>query len=155
MITFKPIIITSGRHKDGTYPVYIRITQKGVSRRVPTTMTAGQADLTRSLKLKSPEILQKAGELIGRMRGALADVSPFLLDEWDTDRIVTHIRDAMTAQTFRLDFFAFADEFVKTKLPQTAKIYGNAAGVSIIKYCWRHANGFRHVFQDAGLNVSV
>ena len=126
MITFKPIIITSGRHKDGTYPVYIRITQKGVSRRVPTTMTAGQADLTRSLKLKSPEILQKAGELIGRMRGALADVSPFLLDEWDTDRIVTHIRDAMTAQTFRLDFFAFADEFVKTKLPQTAKIYGNA-----------------------------
>lgn len=126
MITFKPIIITSGRHKDGTFPVYIRITQKGVSRRIPTTMAAGPADLTRSLKLKSPDILDKAGELIRRMRSTLADVSPFLLDEWDVDQVVTHIRTTITVNSFTLDFFSFGDEFIKTKLPQTGKIYRTA-----------------------------
>ena len=128
MITFKPIIITSGRHKDGTFPVYIRITQKGVVRRIPTTLAAGPSDLTRSLKLKSPDILDKAGELIRKMRATLADVSPFLLETWDTDQVVTHIRDAMTAQTFHLDFFTFADEYLKTKRPETAHIYRSALG---------------------------
>lgn len=33
MITFKPIVIPGNRRKDGTYPVKIRVTFKGKTRR--------------------------------------------------------------------------------------------------------------------------
>lgn len=37
MITFKPIVIPGNRRKDGTYPVKIRVTFKGKSRRLAVT----------------------------------------------------------------------------------------------------------------------
>lgn len=123
MVTFKPIIVPGARRRDGRYCVYIRIYQKGKTRRVPTTLTAGPSDLTRTLKLKSANILSKAGDLIERMREPLADVPPFVLDEWDVDKVVEHIRAGLTAQTFRLDFFTFGEEYARGKGAQTAKSY--------------------------------
>lgn len=38
IVTFKLIVIN--RRKDGTWPVKIRVTFKGVSRRLPTTIAA-------------------------------------------------------------------------------------------------------------------
>ena len=77
MITFKAIVISNNRRKDGTYPVKIRVTFKGVSRRLPTTLVCTTNDLTRSLKIKSATILNKSDELINRMRTAVKDISPF------------------------------------------------------------------------------
>ena len=47
MITLKAIVIPNNRRKDGTYPVKIRVTYKGVSRRLATAMVCKPTDLTR------------------------------------------------------------------------------------------------------------
>jgi hypothetical protein len=104
MITYKPIIIPGGRRRDGTWPVKIRVTFKGVSRRLPTTLVCTDADLTRSGRIKNATILERAGELIARMRETSAGLSPFTLAAWDVDRVVKHIRGSLTAQYFQLDF---------------------------------------------------
>ena len=126
MITYKPIIIPGGRRKDGTWPVKIRVTFRGVSRRIPTTLVCTDADLTRGGKIKNATILERAGELIARMRATTADLSPFTLEAWDVDRIVEHIRARLTAQDFRLDFFEYADRIIAGKIPHTRAYYGTA-----------------------------
>lgn len=126
MITYKPIIIPGGRRKDGTWPVKIRITFKGVSRRLPTTLTCTDQDLTRSGRIKNATIIDKAGELIGRMRATTDTLSPFTLEAWDVDQVVEHIRTALTAQTFRLGFIFFGREFIQGKAPGTRAGYTTA-----------------------------
>lgn len=126
MITYKAIIIPGGRRKDGTYPVKIRITFKGVSRRLPTTLVARDIDLTRSGRIKNATILEKAGELISRMRATTEGLSPFTLEGWEIDQVVAHIRTALSAESFRLDFFAWGHEFIQGKAEGTRAGYTTA-----------------------------
>ncbi len=126
MITYKPIIIQGGRRKDGTFPVKVRVTFKGVSRRLPTTLVCTDQDLTRSGKIKNATILQKANELISRMRATCDNLSPFTLEGWDVDDVVNHIRTTLTAQTFKLDFLAFGRDYILSKDEGTRSSYTTA-----------------------------
>ena len=126
MITYKPIIIPGGRRKDGTWPVKIRVTFKGVARRLPTTLTCADQDLTRSGKIKNATILEKANELISRMRATTDTLSPFTLEAWDVDQVIDYIRTTLTSQSFRLDFIAFGREFILGKAPGTRAGYTTA-----------------------------
>lgn len=126
MITFKAIVIPNNRRKDGTYPVKIRVTFKGVTRRLPTTLACTPGDLTRSLKIKSADILNRSDELIARMRGTVKDLSPFDLEGWDVDRVVRHIKDRLAEKTFRLDFFEWGERFIAGKSEGTRKAYVNS-----------------------------
>lgn len=125
-VTFKAVCIASNRRKDGTYPVRIRVTFKGDSRRLPTNLVARPADLTRSLHIKSPDITSKAGALIAQMQGTLTDLSPFVLEGWDVDRVVAHIKTRLAGQTFRLDFFQYADKYLGGKTETTRRTYAMA-----------------------------
>lgn len=135
-VTFKAVV--SPRRKDGTFPVRIRVTFKGVSRRLPTNLVAEQADLTRSLHLKSPSLLNKTAALVSQMRATLADVSPFALEGWDVDRVVAHIRHSLEGEDFRLDFFEFAEGYLAGKTPQSRRVY-NAALNSLERYLGQRA----------------
>lgn len=126
MITFKPIVIPGGRRKDGTWPVKIRVTFKGQSRRLPTTLTCVDADLTRSGRIKNANVLEKAAELITRMRASCNQLSPFVVETWTVDDVVRWIRKDLTAEQWRLDFFQFADEYVATKKESTRAVYLSA-----------------------------
>ena len=126
MITFKAIVISNNRRKDGTYPVKIRVTFKGVSRRFPTTLVCTTNDLTRSLKIKSASILNKSDELISRMRNAVKDLSPFDLDNKDVDWVVSNIKDSLTQEDFHLDFFEWSDRYILTKAETTRRAYSCA-----------------------------
>lgn len=126
MITFKAIIIPGNKHRDGTYTVNIRVTFKGKSRRLATTLVCTQSDLTRTLKIKSADILNKSDALIARMRNSVKDISPFDLEERDVDWVVSHIKDDLSGEAFRLDFFSWADRYLETKGAQTALTYRSA-----------------------------
>ena len=128
VVTFKPVIIQGNRRKDGTWAVYIRVTFKGVCRRLPTSLAATSSDLTRSGRIRSQDLLEKAGELVSRMRGALADLTYFEMEAWDVDRVVGRIRDRLGAEGFRLDFFVWADRYLKTKGASTRRTYDQALG---------------------------
>ena len=126
MITFKAIIIPNNRRKDGTYPVKIRVTFKGVSRRLPTTLVCKSTDLTRGNKIKNADILSKADELINRMRGAVKDISPFDLDARDVDWVVNRIKDRLTEENFHLDFFEWCGRYIQSKSKPTQGAYSAA-----------------------------
>lgn len=126
MITFKAIIIPGNRRKDGTYPVNIRVTFKGKSRRLATTLSATQGDLSRSLKIKNAQILNRTDALIAQMRDAVKDISPFDLEAQDVDWVVRHIKDRLAGEQFRLDFFEWSDRYILTKADSTRKAYVSA-----------------------------
>lgn len=125
-VTFKPVLISTNKHRDGTIPVKIRVTFRGVSRRLSTTLVARPGDYTRTLHIKNPDIINKAGALIARMQDSIADVSPFVLEGWDVDAVVAHVRARMMEQTFRLDLFEWAEEVLAGKLPATRRVYDAA-----------------------------
>lgn len=126
MITFKAIIIPGNRRKDGTYPVNIRVTFKGKSRRLATTLVCTAADLTRSLKIKNPTILNKSDALIAKMRTEASGISPFDLEDHDVDWVVNRIKSGLAEKSFRLDFFTWADTFIMSKDKSTRKTYSVA-----------------------------
>jgi len=126
MITFKAIVIPGNRRKDGTFPVVIRVTFKGKSRRLATTLVCRSADLTRTHRIKDATILNKADALIGRMRDAVKDISPFDLEDRDVDWVVGKIKDSLSGEDFRLDFFDWADKYVMTKAETTRSAYTSA-----------------------------
>ena len=126
MITFKAIIIPGNRRKDGTYPVNIRVTFKGKTRRLPTTLVCSPGDLTRTLKIKNATILNKSDALIARMRDAVKDLSPFDLEQQDVDWVVRHIKDSLTQEDFHLDFFEWSDRYILSKTETTRRAYSCA-----------------------------
>ena len=123
MVSLKPIVVQGSRRSDGTYLVYIRVYHAGKSRRVPTTVIAQQSDLTRSGRIKNAEILRKCEPLLKRMRDALAGISPFDLEDRDVDWVVGRIRDSLTAGSFSLDFFDFADSVLPSMTEGSRKGY--------------------------------
>lgn len=126
MITFKAIVIPNNRRKDGTHPVKIRVTFKGVSRRLPTTLVCKDNDLTRGNKIKNASILSRSDDLINKMRSVVAEFSPFDLDCRDVDWVVSKIKDRLSEQTFHLDFFEWAESFILTKSDTTRPGYRSA-----------------------------
>lgn len=126
MASIRPAIVTSNRRKDGSFVVYIRVTHAGKSRRLPTSILCYQTDLTRGLKIKNATILARAEEICREMRSHLEGVDPFTLESWDVCQIVAHIRRGMEGESFRLDFFDFAEGYLKAKEPQTRRAYTGA-----------------------------
>ena len=126
MITFKAIVIPNNRRKDGTYPVKIRVTFKGVSRRLPTTLVCTPNDLTRSLKIKSATILSRTDELINKMRAIVAGMSLFDLENKSVDWVVSRIKESLTGESFELDFFTWGEKVIKTKNENTRFAYVSA-----------------------------
>ena len=126
MITLKAIVIPNNRRKDGTYPVKIRVTYKGVSRRLATAMVCKPTDLTRSLKIKNADILSQADKIIIRMRNVIKEISPFELEDKDVDWVVRKIKDKLSGEKFRLDFFEWSAKFLKQKSLSTRKAYERA-----------------------------
>lgn len=114
-ITIKAVVVAGRKRKDGTYGVKIRITFGRRCRFLPTNIVASPADLTRSLKIKNPIIIAQTNALCDRLRQEAARLNPFDLQGRDVTWVVARITDAMKAQDFRLDFFRWADEYLKSK----------------------------------------
>ena len=118
--------ITPYRRKDGTSPVFIRVTFGGKFRRIQTTLVCYPSDLSRAGKIKSAAINEKAEALIKRMREAVSNISPFDLEGKDVDWVVAKIRNGATADLFRLDFFQFADKYLEGKSDGSRPAYRQA-----------------------------
>ena len=126
LITYKPIIVPSNKRDDGTYLVYIRITFRRKSRRWQTNMSCASTDLTRSLRIKNSTILDKAGELIRRMKKATDDLTFVDLEDKDVDWVVNRIKFIMQGEKFSLDFFEWGEKYILTKNLSTRKAYERA-----------------------------
>ena len=126
MITFKPVINKNGRRRDGTWPVKIRVTFKGKNRQLKTNLVCTDADLTRSGKIKSAAIIDRANELIAQMRATCSGLSPFVTANWTVDDVIANIRKTLTAEKWNLDFFAWSKKYLNCKKPHTRRTYDTA-----------------------------
>ena len=126
MITIKPIVVTSNRRRDGTFLVVLRVYFDGKVRRVPTSIVCRQSDLTRSGRIKSQAVLDMANAQAAKMMEAVAGLTGKELAGKDVDWVVERMKCADRLHTFRLDFFAFADEYLETKRPSSRCQYVTA-----------------------------
>lgn len=124
--TFRAVVYAHHKRKDGTYNVKINVYFNGKERRLPTTIYCTKADLTRSFHIKNNDILSLVNREIDRMRGAIADISFFDLETKDVDWLVGKIKAKLSAESFHLDFFTFAGNFISGMKPETKKIYVSA-----------------------------
>ena len=124
--TFRPAVYAHHKRKDNTYNVKICIYFKGKERRLPTTIYCTKEHLTRTYHIKSQDILNKANELIRKMSSAISDLSIFDLEDKNVDWVVSRIKARLTAQTFRLDFFEFAEEYIAGMNDGTRRTYISA-----------------------------
>ena len=115
MIHFKPVVLEHHKRRDGTFPVKIRITFNRSVRYLPTTLTCTASDLTRSMKIKNADIIARADEVTNRLRREAATFSTFDIQGKDVDYVIKKLTERLKMEDFRLDFFAWADEFLMTK----------------------------------------
>lgn len=126
MIKMRPAVYANHKRKDGSYPVKIVVYFKGKERKLPTNIVCQPQHLTRALKLKQAEPLFLAQDQIIKMQAACADLTSFDLEYRDVDFVVNHIKNKLSKQVFRLDFFQFADQFVEGKKEGTRARYVQA-----------------------------
>jgi len=126
MIHFKAVVFAHHKRRDGTIPVKIRVTFARGVRYLPTTLTCTAADLTRSMKIKNADIIARANELTDRLRKMAADFTAFDLEGRDVDWVVKQLTERMRAQDFRLDFFVWADDFLRSKTEGNRRKYETA-----------------------------
>lgn len=124
--TFRPVVYAHHKRKDGTFNVKINIYFNGKERRLPTNIYCTKDDLTRTHHIKSADILSKCNILIGKMQGAIADISMFDSEGKDVDWLVSRIKNRLTQQSFHLDFFVWSDQFLSGMKPSTRKVYDTA-----------------------------
>lgn len=129
MITVKPLVFAHRKKRDGTYPVTIRVTFARKSRYLPTTITCTAADVTRGMKIKSASVLARANEICDRLRMEAAKINPFDLQGHDVDWVVDRLRAAMAARSFQLDFFEWAEVFLKKKREGNRRRFRTALNV--------------------------
>ena len=128
MLTIAPVVFSHHRRKDGTYNVKIRVTWKGVNKYIATNLWCSKDDLTRSLKIKTPAIVDAAARLVKELRDSVSDLSPALMENLTTDDIVRLMKAHRRAESFQLDFFAYGDQFAAKKNKSTAHAYTMALG---------------------------
>lgn len=112
MATFKAVVSAHQRRADGSYNIKIRVTHRRVSRWLATNLTAYPADLTRTLNIKSKALQWRCDELIRQMREAISDIPPFALEERDVEWVVQRVKAHLAGDEFRLDFFAYARDYI-------------------------------------------
>lgn len=127
MITLKPIIVPSNRRQDGTWPVVIRLTFQGKSRRIATPLVCTPQDLSRSLHIRTNSpVMEQAQDIVKRMREAVAGIDPCELASRDVDWVAARIRSYFSRKSFVLDFLAWGNKFIQSKEKTTRRAYSAA-----------------------------
>lgn len=114
-ITFSPVVYSQFKRRDDTYVVKMRITLNGKSKYLTTSEVAYPSQLTRSLKIKDPGLLQRLRDLESRMREAVSGLDMYELEKMDVDEAVAHMNATLLGEGFRLDFLAFWPKAVSSK----------------------------------------
>ena len=129
MATFKAEV--QNRRADGTYNVRIRVTHNRQVRRMSTNIYAKQSDLTKSLKIKNPDIINASNKLISQCITICNDLS-FSIVAMNVDELTDTIKSRLKGEDrFSLDFIKFANEEIAKMKPGTASFYVTAINALI------------------------
>ena len=108
MPTFKSVVIPSNRKHDGTWNVKIRVTHNRVVRYVATPFYVTQSQLTRGYKIKDAKINDLTNQKIKEYQDIVLNIG-FLINDIDVDHLIRLLQN----QGQQIDFFVYADKYVK------------------------------------------
>lgn len=113
-VTFAPVVYSQFKRRDGNYAVKMRITVNKQSKYITTSEVASPKQLTRSLSIKDPALIQRLRDLESKMRDAIAGLDMYTLEQMNVDEVVAHMNRRILGD-FKLEFCAFWTEAVADK----------------------------------------
>lgn len=149
MATFKCLIRSSDRKKDGTWRVKIRVTHNRKTRYIPTPFHVSEEQVTRGLKIKDRRILDQVEDRIRELKDA-ADKIGFLADEISID----HFVELIEQKTDKIDFFGFMDKHI-AKLESEERIQTANARRVAKNSLQRFVKKEKLYFQDIDSNLML
>ena len=124
MLTFKGVVMPHEQKKDKTYNVKIQITYQRRVKRISTSIFVKPEDLTKSFKIKNPDITKQVDSLIECYRSICAGLQ-IELNDYTLDDIVSFIKEERNKVTC-IDFIQFSREWTATSTCKGAKNYKSA-----------------------------
>ena len=125
MATFKALVLSHQKRKDGTYNVKIRVTHNRRHKYLPTPLYAGKDDLTKSLKIKNYLILDATEAIIKDYR-TKCSVLGVAVAQYDVDQLCDILNEPDKGE-WKVNFFEYAETFIaKGKAQKTQRGYQSA-----------------------------
>ena len=123
-VTVAPVIREQCWKEDGTNFVRLRITFNRRSRYITTNLLAREEQVTRSGKIKDPDLQFRMNKLAKEVQDILSQLDSNSLQTMSFDQIMAFIQKKDEEEKpFSLDFFTFAEEIVGGKKGQSQKTY--------------------------------
>lgn len=111
MATFKALVLSHQKRRDGTYNVKIRVTHNRKHKYIPTAMYAGKDDLTKSLKIKNYLILDATEEIIKDYRTKCAKIGASLND-YSVEKLCAILEEGVNKEEWKVNFFEYAEKII-------------------------------------------
>lgn len=120
MATLKAVV--DHRKADGTYNVKIRLTHNRKALYIPTELYITERQMTRSKKIKDPNIVSATDSLIDEMRKAIVSIRH--IEQMDCSQLREALHRKMSeGEVFRLDFFEYANRKIEKMSGNTRITY--------------------------------
>ena len=114
MATFKALVLSHQKRRDGTYNVKIRVTHNRKHKYIPTAMYAGKDDLTKSLKIKNYLILDATEEIIKAYRTRCAKIGT-ALNDYSVEKLCANLEEGASKEEWKVNFFEYAETVINKK----------------------------------------
>ena len=126
MATFKALVLSHQKRRDGTYNVKIRVTHNRKHKYIPTAIYAGKDDLTKSLKIKNYLILDATDEIIKVYRTRCTQIGA-ALGECSVEKLCAFLEEGAKQEEWKINFFEYAEKIIsKAKAKTTQNNYRGA-----------------------------
>lgn len=125
--TFKAVVYSDNKKKDGTYNIKIRITHRRQTLKISTNIFVTAHQLTRGLKLKDHQIIDETEQLIANWRSIVGRLG-VAADIMTVKQIVEYIRQTeLKERSFSLDFIEYMRTVSSSMCAGTASNYRTTA----------------------------
>lgn len=113
MATFKAVVLSHQKRRDGTYNVKIRVTHNRKHKYLPTSLYVGKDDITKSRKIKNYLVLDATEAIIKDFRTKCNTLAT-ALDTYSVERLCEVLKRE-TQEQWQVNLFEFAEKVVKKK----------------------------------------
>ena len=126
MTTFKALVLSHQKRRDGTYNVKIRVTHNRKHKYIKTALYAGKNDLTKSLKIKNHLISDATDEIIKVYRARCTQIGA-ALGEYSVEKLCATLEEGANKEEWKVNFFEYAEKIIpKGKAKATQNNYRGA-----------------------------
>lgn len=124
-VTVIPVVLDSKWKKNGTNFVRLRFTLRRESKLIKTNIVVRKEHMGTGGRIKDLSVKARIDELVLATEKKLSLLSSEALSVMTLDDVVSYLT-APTAESFKLDFIAFAKEVIAGKTGQSQKTYTSA-----------------------------